>query len=347
MISSDTSFRVLLLCARRPGDGAIGDRLRTALERVRDWNALALDAEEHGVEPLLLEHARECGIALPPETDTQLKTRCMQHAHAAAVRVRILGRVLHELDAASVPTLILKGAALAHLVYPSPRLRPVRDVDLLVGPPDAARAWRLLQQNGFSRVGPHPGSGHHHLHPLAIVEDDATITIEVHRAALAATPFVPPLRYEDLSARSQTFALGDRVAQTLGREDMLWHAYAHGFLAPLLRPATRAISIADLVFATEAWVDRLDWDRLRRVYPRLVRALRRIGQMVAWSPHVEARLGPSPAGVSRPRDWWFDVRYGVDGAGRRLWHQLTTHPATLALVAADAARHRYAGRLRQ
>jgi hypothetical protein len=157
---------------------------------------------------------------------------------------------------------------------------------------------------------------------------------------------VPGLRYEELAARSQPFVCGERRANTLGREDMLWHIYAHGFLAPLLRPATRAISLADLVATAEAWVDRLDWDRLRRVHPRLVRALRCIGQMVPWSPRVEARLGPSPSGGSQAHHWWFDVRYGVDGAGRRLWHHLATHPATVAWTVAGIARDRCVDRLR-
>ena len=40
---------------------------------------------------------------------------------------------------AGVPFLVLKGAALAHLVYGDPRLRPMRDVDLLIRKADGRR----------------------------------------------------------------------------------------------------------------------------------------------------------------------------------------------------------------
>ena len=75
--------------------------------------------------------------------------------------------------------------------------------------------------------------------------------------------------------------------RTLGCEDMLWHVYAHAFVINTLRPgAIRLLSVADLVHATEAWIDRIDWARLRRQYGRLLRALHVLHDLVPWSPHV-------------------------------------------------------------
>ena len=40
------------------------------------------------------------------------------------------------------------------------------------------------------------------------------------------------------------------TGQTLGREDMLWHVYAHAFVISTLRPgAIRLLSITDLAHA--------------------------------------------------------------------------------------------------
>ena len=124
MTSGAASFRVLSLCTARPNDAAIGERLRSAVAHVRDWTALVSDAEEHRLESLLFAHARECRLSLPADTETRLKACCVRHAHAAAVRTRVIGTVLDELEAAAIPALVLKGAALAHLVYPFPFLRP-------------------------------------------------------------------------------------------------------------------------------------------------------------------------------------------------------------------------------
>jgi hypothetical protein len=332
---------VLSLCAAPALSLATGERLRVALAGVRDWDALVTDAEHHGVETLLLAHAHAHGGRLPPPVETRLKVRFMQQAHAAAVRAGVIAAVLDAFDADGISALLLKGAALAHLVYPTPVLRPMRDVDVLVAERDADRAWRSLHRAGFAPVGLHPGRRHHHLHSLGVTVDGETIAVEIHRQLLAAAPFVRPLRYEDISPRAQTFSCGARPARTLGREDMLWHIYAHAFLVTVIRPETRLIWIADLVSAMEAWADAIDWDRLRRTYPRLVRALPLVGDLVPWSPRVQRRLDRPRRHVStRPgrAAWWFDVHYGNDGPPRRFWNRLVTHPVGVALTAAQMAR---------
>lgn len=361
MTSSAESFQLLSLCTARPGRAAVAERLRSAVARVTDWNALVDDAEEHGLEPLLFAHARACGLSLPARTDTHLKARCVQHAHAAAVRARAIGSMLDVLEAAGIPALILKGAALAHLVYPSPYLRPMRDVDLLVPADRADEAWRLLRASGFSPTGPDPGRRHHHLQSLVASMDGVPVYVEIHKRLLGAIPFVAPVRYDGLVARAQTFTCGERQARTLGREDMLWHVYAHAFAIDVLRPDVRLICVADLVAAVDAWVDVLDWDRLRRRYPRLVRALPHLGQIVPWAPPVAQRVGSRPCHdvtasgafsqrlwrsalsprIWWPLPWWFDVRYGVDGPVRRFWHRLITHPATVVVSALDLAWWKY------
>ena len=68
---------------------------------------------------------------------------------------------------AGVPFLVLKGAALAHLVYGDPRLRPMRDVDLLIRKADAGRALDVLTRCGFRPGGIAVPSRHHHLQGMA------------------------------------------------------------------------------------------------------------------------------------------------------------------------------------
>ena len=129
-------------------------------------------------------------------------------------------------------------------------------------------------------------------------QDGATVTIELHHELLVRTPFVEPRDFDAVIGRSQSFDWGGLSYQTLGCEDMLWHVYAHAFVINTLRPgAIRLLSVADLVHATEAWVDRIDWARLRREYGRLLRALHVLHDLVPWSPQVAAVLREQ---VSRP-----------------------------------------------
>jgi glycosyltransferase involved in cell wall biosynthesis len=237
----------------------------------------------------------------------------------------------------------------------------MRDVDLLLRKTDARRAVDVLARFGFRPTGV---ERYHHLPPMARTHDGATITIELHHKLLFRIPFVPPRGYDDLIDRSQGFDWGAMTCRALGNEDMLWHVYAHAFVSmPLLPGAIRLLSVADLVHATEACVDRLDWVRIGREYPRLVRALHIVDDLVPWSPHVVQVLREhtqrSPARVrARPipsdrfwslrllpnvlwlQEWWFRMRYGITSWPRWAWYRFVGHPAHLALPAGEAIMRR-------
>jgi hypothetical protein len=265
---------------------------------------------------------------------------------------------------AGVPFLVLKGAALAHLVYGDPRLRPMRDVDLLIRKRDADRALDVLMRCGFKPGGTAVPARHHHLQAMARMLEGATVTIELHHELMAPTPFVEPRDYDDVIRRSQPFDWGGMSCRTLGCEDMLWHVYAHAFVINTLRPgAIRLLSVADLVHATEAWIDRIDWTRLQRQYGRLARALHVLHDLVPWSPHVAEVLREQverPGAAVRaypidsdpswsaalipdvlwPPEWWFRMRYGITTWPRWVWFRGVGHPARLTLSAKRAVMTR-------
>ena len=357
-------FRFLALCAAPPGSPSVAQHLSTALSDVPSIDALAIAAEQHGMDPLVLAHIERTGLAVPAKLRARLRARQTQHAHAAAVRARVVGDVACAMAQAEVPFLVLKGAALAHIAYGDPKLRPMRDVDLLIRKTDAARALDVLMRCGFQPGGTIVPSRHHHLQPMARILDGAMVTIELHRDLIARTPFVEPRGYDDVIGRSQPFAWGGLSCRTLGCEDMLWHVYAHAFVINTLRPgAIRLLSIADLVHATELWIDRIDWTRLRRQYGRLSRALHVLHNLVPWPPHVAAVLSeqvrrPATAigaypidsdpawsvalipDVLWPPEWWFRMRYGITAWPRWVWFRAVGHPARLALSAGRAVRAR-------
>jgi hypothetical protein len=361
---SEDVFRFLSLCAPPPGSVPVAHQLSTALSAVPSSDVLANAAEQHGMEPLVLAHIERMGLAIPAGLRDRLRARQAQHAHAASVRTRVLADVVSAMAQAAVPFLVLKGAALAHLVYGDPRLRPMRDVDLLIRKRDAGRALDVLMLCGFKPGGTPVPSSHHHLQAMAKVLDGVTVAIELHHELLVRTPFVRPRDYDDLIRRSQPFEWGGMSCRTLGCEDMLWHVYAHAFVINTLRPgAIRLLSVADLVHATEAWIDRFDWARLRGQYGRLARALHVLHDLVPWSPRVMEVLREQlerPASAVRvypidsdpswsaalipdvlwPPEWWFRMRYGITAWPRWVWFRGVGHPARLALSAKRAVMTR-------
>ena len=133
-------------------------------------------------------------------------------------------------------------------------------------------------------------------------------------------------------------------------------------VTPLHPGAIRLLSVADLVHATEAWIDRIDWTRLRREYGRLLRALHVLHDLVPWSPHVAEVLREQverPATAVRaypidsdpdwsvpipdvlwPPEWRFRMRYGITAWPRWVWFRVVGHPAHLALPAGRAVMRR-------
>jgi hypothetical protein len=77
---------------------------------------------------------------------------------------------------AEIPTLTLKGFALAHAVYPQPHLRPMLDLDLLVPYAQRTDALACMQNLGYAIDQPHQSAGvqqifhHYHLRQRVAVE---------------------------------------------------------------------------------------------------------------------------------------------------------------------------------
>ncbi|MFH2204591.1 MAG: nucleotidyltransferase family protein [Elusimicrobiota bacterium] len=63
----------------------------------------------------------------------------------------------HAFDAAAIPFLALKGIVFARELYPRPDMRAMEDIDLLIRPPDAYKARRLLAELGYA---PKPDDPH-------------------------------------------------------------------------------------------------------------------------------------------------------------------------------------------
>src|SRR3954454_15181763 len=176
---------LIALCARWPGHPGQYAQLRLHAQAVAHWDAIPARAEAHGLVPLLYTHVQAAGIAVPPPAKQKLQGYYMQHAHATHVRAQVLADILERFNTAGIDVLVLKGAAIAHLIYPQPVLRPMRDIDILVRAVDVYRAYALLPEIGFTPPpGAHHGLGpdHHHLTAIKRVADGFSVSLELHHA---------------------------------------------------------------------------------------------------------------------------------------------------------------------
>ena len=151
------------------------------------WARLPHDAEANHLTPLLDSLLRRCGQQAPEPAAGTIRALMLRHAVWHRARTNALHEVLTELERQTIEALVLKGAALAWMIYGTPTLRPMADVDLMVPRPAAPLAQEALLRLGFraERTPRRFGRYMHHLPVAARVDGGVTINCEIHVDALS------------------------------------------------------------------------------------------------------------------------------------------------------------------
>ena len=220
------SALIALTTSAPPGQRA----LRAVLERPMAWDRLmVLAARERAIIALNAQLARTPVRRARPEDLANLQRLAMvaefqlSSLHDRLVKLLAL-YAQHGIDA-----LLLKGAGLAHSAYATPTERPMGDIDVLVRPEHASRAWELALANGWARRGDVPEersyAEHQHLSPLEDA-DGLQIGLELHTALFThQAPFcLPP---DQLWKGARRVTVAGQPAWVPSAEDQLLHAALH------------------------------------------------------------------------------------------------------------------------
>lgn len=133
------------------------------------------------------------------------------------------------LDQANIPSIWLKGFALAHSIYPNPALRSMRDLDVLVPLAQRDLALTRLEQAGFTQdqVLPSPTlqTMLHHYHLRG------PVPLEIHYRLLGVhSKFFTLADLEWFWTQTRTVQRGDLNLTLFAPEAMLLHLCAHAIL---------------------------------------------------------------------------------------------------------------------
>jgi hypothetical protein len=318
-----------------------------------EWERLSVQAEEHGLGPLLYLHLRAAGVHLPPTTKRELQGLYLRHRHANQVRMRVLREILVAYDTAGIQALVLKGAALSHLIYPEPGLRPMGDIDILVKKSEARRAQNLLAELGFNApLPPDERLPEKHMAVATLRTEGLLVSVEVHHDLFGARY---PVSIEDVA--SLPFALDGLSAYTLGHADMLWHLCQHMILRASVFNPTRLIWVADIVTYAEHFVEEIDWEQIKAQYPLVLNVLSLLHFMTPLPErllnHAPLKIGRAPRGIGQdfmgwprsslahqrkkgyrhllldtflPSEWWLRMHYGLDSVCPIWWYRWVRHP---------------------
>ena len=117
-----------------------------------EWTAVTHLAIAHRLMPLLYAALlRFDGAIQPPSTIAEmLQTVYHQTKIMNWAAFRELGELLATFERAQIPSVLLKGGALAKTLYPAIATRPMGDLDILIRREDAARVHDILIARGFA-----------------------------------------------------------------------------------------------------------------------------------------------------------------------------------------------------
>jgi hypothetical protein len=331
---------------------------RKIISKDFDWAEVLTQAERHGLGPLLSTHFQASDIQLPISAKRTLQALYLRHRHANRVRAEVLQEVLTAFQAADIQALLLKGAALAQLIYPEPGLRPMNDVDLLVSPAQASQAQTILAELGFQaplpkKGRPLPGK---HLSAATRHHEGFMISLEIHHN-LFNDDFPVSMTLEDLTTPPLPLDLNGFVAHTLGYEDMLWHLCRH---AVFIFQPLRLIWVVDIVGFAERFATQIDWERIAIQYPFVLTTLTALHHLTPLSETLRQQanlnIDFTPRGVGQefqgwprfplaaqraksyrqlfsdtffPSEWWLGLNYGVTRPSALWWQRWIGHPSAI------------------
>lgn len=296
--------------------------MRSQVADIGDWEPVMRMATEHRLAPLLYWHLREYGIDVPSEVRRTLAAAYARQKAIATAQAATLAELGAALDRAGIVVVVLKGGALAHLIYPEPGLRPMEDLDLLVAPQHGEATREVLRDCGFNAPARRSRYDHlQHHDPIAHrTRDGITVSVEVHTQAFNLV-MGDAMSMENLQRPLTAFDVAGQGMFTLAPQQLLWMQYLG--LRKLAEPM-RFIHLADLAGIAERFCVPIDWPALRRQMPDVWHAFHAIHAFTPLAVPVCKALGLDPERAPRmdrvglDYHGWPRMRSGVASAPRRI-----------------------------
>lgn len=140
----------MLSCARKSMDEFTLKKVKESLKSELDWEYIIKNAGEHGLLPLLHHNLSKLDEGDVPENVLDyLRKQYNVNVAKNLLYYEELGTVLRVFKEEVIEVIVLKGAALAEIVYKDIGLRPFSDVDLLIQKRNLPGAKKILSELGY------------------------------------------------------------------------------------------------------------------------------------------------------------------------------------------------------
>ncbi len=189
-----------------------------------EFDRLLVTAMSERLLGVLAEAVADGALSLPSEQLEQLThLHAGSQAHMLEIE-RLLLRVIERFGELGIEYRVLKGVALAHLVYADPAWRVAADVDLLVRGDRLADAIRIaVDEFGGDQLVPELRPGFDREFGKESMVRVGNVELDLHRTFVVG-PFGLTIELADLFTEANTITVGERRLIALGTEHLFLHA---------------------------------------------------------------------------------------------------------------------------
>ena len=327
-----TSTEFLRRCLRSRVDPSAASALpESARELGDDWESLRAAIKRERLGPFLHETLGTMDVL--PKALRRALTRSHESARARnAALLRALATALAALEAAAVPVIVLKGAALLETVYRGQSVRYMWDVDILVHRRDLDAVGDVLRGLGYAgaRQEPRRGALAEHETEILFQQTDVPARIDVHWGLFDSPFHASRLEVDWLWDTAEPASIAGSPATILGPEAQLLHLCGH---LALHHSGERLLWWHDIAEMLVFHRERLSWPEVLGRAGRygLLLPLREILPRVAegWGVPVPSGVlqelqhyEPAPDEEEVFGQYWERKR----AAGLQAWHDLRRMP---------------------
>lgn len=206
------------------------DRIKDILGNPLNWNYIAANAGKHGISSLLYHNLIRLDLTgiVPEKIIRHLKGQYYATLASNMRHYDELHLILISFKEEGIPVVVLKGAALAEIVYKDIGLRRFNDIDILVRKEDLQRAKMVASNAGYTldNIGSPEAYNEkfgYNLHYLR------NIILEIHWdiARRIGSELYTNIVINELWENASPLKLANSEAQMLAPEDMIIHLCIH------------------------------------------------------------------------------------------------------------------------
>lgn len=262
---------LLLYCCRTEIDNRIKDKTIEIQRDNIDWDCFLKKARENGISAIVylkLNEKKNDYRNIPSIIFEEFKKDYYVNATKNTLIFEGLGKVLQAFNKTGLQVIVLKGAALAEIVYGNLALRPMSDIDLLVKKEDLLRIDEQLKIQGYL---PSDGSvkdinfSSAYLTTLDYRSPSKNLpSFHIHwhfvNSSIPNESYITYIKMEDIWQDAEKTKIANVETLVMAPHHLVIHLSEHALR--VTHSLSKFCFFCDINEAINFYQERLDWDQL-------------------------------------------------------------------------------------